>query len=345
VDFRKFKLILVWAILVVFAGLLPAAGLAQPARAPKRTPEAETAFKQGVEAFEKNDYKTAIDKFTIAIELDNTFSEAYYYRGRVRDELWWFGQGANDDYTAAIKLNPNHADAYLRRAINRSDDGNHPLDDFAEAIRIRPNFAEAYYQRAVARSKSALYWLPGIRSGRITEEALRFPQVGSAKKAEAIALLVAAIRAAVSDLQRAIELSPQHVEAHAYLAALYSELGEQGKAVSALTSALAISPDSADVYYQRGLAYLQLKDWQKANQDFTAAIRLRPDDFKAYNNRAVARMSLENFEGALQDYIEGLRLNPNYLFARRSDEPGDVKIELAKFDQMLPKLTKTHVKG
>jgi tetratricopeptide (TPR) repeat protein len=338
VDFPKFKLIFVWTILVVLVGLLSATGLAQPKQVPGNA--AETAFKQGVEAFEKNDYKTAFDKFTIAIKLDNRFSDAYYYRGRVCDEVPWIEQGANDDYSAAIKLNPNHADAFLHRAINASEK-DHPLDDFAAALRIRPDFAEAYYQRAVARSKTALYWLPGIRSGRIKEEDLKYAQVGSPKKEEAVALLIGAIRSAVSDLKKATELSPQHVQAYSYLAKLYFELGEQDNAVSALTSAIAISPDNANAYYERGLAYLQLKDPKKANEDFSAVIRIRPDDSEAYNKRAVARMILQDFDGALQDYIEGLKRNPAYLVANRSSEPADLKVDLDKFDQMLPKLTKT----
>ena len=80
--------------------------------------EAEIAFKQGLEAFEKGDFKGAIDSFTTAINLDDKFAEAYYYRSRVRDEVLWFkGYTRIDDYTSAIKLNPNHADAYLRLSL------------------------------------------------------------------------------------------------------------------------------------------------------------------------------------------------------------------------------------
>ena len=309
--------------------------------------EAEIAFKQGLEAFEKKDFKGAIDSFTNAIKLDDKFGEAYYYRARVRHEVPWFlAYTRVGDYDSAVKLNPNHADAYLGRGMSRpSTDKSAIDDDFSAAIRISPDFAEAYYRRAVNRADEALGTLRGINSGDLKEETLKSRGVlgmNVQNMGEAIARLSNQIHLAIPDLTRATELNPRDIEARSYLARLYDALGEYDKAITELTRVLSIAPDSADAYFARGLAYLGLKDYAKANQDFTAAISLRPDDTKAYNKRVVARFGLNDFEGALKDYVEVLRLEPNQLYKKYEDRTGDARIvtvDLENFRQILPRLT------
>ena len=55
------------------------------------------------------------------------------------------------DYTEAIRIDPNYAEAYHARGWAYCVHGNHvnAIADFTEAIRIDPHYAFAYYDRGM----------------------------------------------------------------------------------------------------------------------------------------------------------------------------------------------------
>ena len=59
---------------------------------------------------------------------------------------------AIEDYTQAIRINPNDADAYFYRGYYYAELGNHnqAIEDYSQAIRISPNNANAYNNRGFA---------------------------------------------------------------------------------------------------------------------------------------------------------------------------------------------------
>jgi tetratricopeptide (TPR) repeat protein len=58
-----------------------------------------------------------------------------------------------EDFTEAIRLNPNHAPAVMNRGNTRKDKGDleGALQDYNEAIRLKPDFAEAVMNRGNTR--------------------------------------------------------------------------------------------------------------------------------------------------------------------------------------------------
>ena len=62
------------------------------------------------------------------------------------------------DFDAAIRLKPDHADAYNNRgnakaALGRHDDA---IADYDKAIRLKPDNADAYYKRGNAKNALGL---------------------------------------------------------------------------------------------------------------------------------------------------------------------------------------------
>jgi tetratricopeptide (TPR) repeat protein len=115
------------------------------------TIDAAAHFDSGMAFLERQEYDKAINEFTEAIRLDPNYIPAYVSRGNA------YGiQGAVDkainEFTEAIRLDPNVAIIYFNRANAYYDHGN--LDkassDYNEAIRLDHNFARAYVGRGTS---------------------------------------------------------------------------------------------------------------------------------------------------------------------------------------------------
>ena len=92
----------------------------QRADAPYLTFDAKEYFRSGVKAGQRGQYSEAIEDFTKAIELNPDYAEAYYFRGLYllqprRD--YNHAIKAIKDFTKAIELNPDDAETYHFRGF------------------------------------------------------------------------------------------------------------------------------------------------------------------------------------------------------------------------------------
>ena len=187
------------------------------------------------------------------------------------------------DYSEAIRLKPDNADAYYNRALvfkYRKQYGA-AISGFTEAIRLRPGWSSAYFNMGLAN-----FYL-----GQFDE--------------------------AISDLDGAIRLKPDY-DAYFYRGLAYDSLKQYSKAISDYTEAIRLKPDSPYAYNNRGNLYKDLKQSAKAITDLSEAIRLAPDFGLAYMNRALTYYSLERYDKAINDDTEAIRLMPENAVAYRN---------------------------
>ena len=99
----------------------------------------------------KGDHDQAIKDYSQAIALQPDLAEAYYNRG-VAYRLKGDHDQAIEDYSQAIALQPDLAEAYYKRGVAYGDKGDHDqaIEDYSQAIALQPDDAEAYYTRGVA---------------------------------------------------------------------------------------------------------------------------------------------------------------------------------------------------
>ncbi len=99
------------------------------------------------------DYQGAVEDYTQAIELNPGFLEAYIKRSATRYKLG-DDRGALVDCNQALRINPNSAQAYYYqgRARYRLGYTQAAIEAYTQAIRLEPDQAQAYYHRGLANN-------------------------------------------------------------------------------------------------------------------------------------------------------------------------------------------------
>jgi tetratricopeptide (TPR) repeat protein len=114
--------------------------------------EADTYFLLGLRYSQDGDNQRAIDFFSIAIDVDPYFAEAYGFRGIARFSLN-MPKEALIDFNSALVLDSSLDTIYFFRALlylhfKRYDKA---ITDFTSAIELDKYFAEAYFYRGICK--------------------------------------------------------------------------------------------------------------------------------------------------------------------------------------------------
>lgn len=319
-----------------------------------------------------SDYKGAIEVLNSLLNVDENAYEGYFLRGIAKYNLGDL-LGADNDFSIAVEKNPVFTNAYINRAITRSRLGNYDdaLKDFEEAINLRPDLPNPYFSRGVTRllnqqfeaaisdfdefikyekrvadayiNRGICYlqlkdtlqakenFDTAIKTNR--ENPAAYNRRGSlyltqGKTAEAEADFDMAIandstyllsffnRAliyndtkrpmlALSDLDRVMELDSTNALCYFNRAIMRTQIGDYNRAVDDYDKAAEFAPDNVLVYFYRANLLTQLGDIRSAEADYTKAIELYPDFANAYLYRSNIRFMLNQPKSAKRDKTIG----------------------------------------
>ncbi len=143
-------------------------------------PEWITANQEGLLHYDNGECEAAIAKFSEAISLNPSFTEAYINRGLARLAREETSQAVRD-FDTAIQLNPELSTAFHNRGIarHRRGEADAAIADLSEAIRIDPNDALSYNVRGVVYCDNGKY----DKAVKDFDEALRLdPDVAEARE-------------------------------------------------------------------------------------------------------------------------------------------------------------------
>lgn len=248
-----------------------------------------------------------------------TRSQRYVEKGK---ELRDVGdaQGAIFDFTEAIRVDPENAEAYLHRGITRFEQGNTDgaFYDFTEAIAVDSRQDQAYFERSKANIKKN-DWIGATED---LAEAIRL-KPGNPPYHRAQALLRSKRKnfsGAVEDYERILDLLrqgdydpikyPEMNEARLTLfrgqAKFYSGDTEGGledinKVIKRNRRSSLPYLFRADVKFAQGL-------YDSALVDYGKAIKMDPNEPANYFHRGLFYYSQEKLPEALGDIDKGLRL-------------------------------------
>src|SRR5262245_1519754 len=140
------------ALVMALAVSLASELQSQAIDAAKSSTGAEFYLERGERLSDARQYDRAIDDYTAAIRLKPDYAEAYNDRA-----FAYYLKGDHEqaiaDYTRAIELRPNYPKAYNSRGVVYMSGGYgsaKSVPDFDRAIELKPDFRYAYINRANA---------------------------------------------------------------------------------------------------------------------------------------------------------------------------------------------------
>lgn len=190
------------------------------------------------------------------LEFDDRYADLWCNKGLI-EKLRGNKQKAKDHFIHAIRLNQEHATAYMNLGVIYLEDENNPRDakqQFERALKVNPDYAEALYNLALSQlalnerdgAKKTLRTLIHVHpqlSRPYVDLAAVFLQEKNAAEAEPL-------------LQQAVGLNPKEPRAYLYLGVALHELGKNPEAKDAFSLCVDASPGDAEQCRQN-LAALQ----------------------------------------------------------------------------------------
>jgi predicted Zn finger-like uncharacterized protein len=215
-------------------------------------------------------YAKAVETYRAAREKDPSDTSLTLRLGAAQVEA-----GLLDDADQTLQLvmreTPNSAEAeyFIGRLALARGRGPDALTHFDRALSL--DGAQAVYHLYAARAA-----LEMANLGRTLEEAeaalTRDPTLGDAFWIRGIVRMRSgAVKDALKDAKRALELRPARFDAYALIAECHDELRELPEAAQAYNTALAHDPERADWWYKLGRLYLDMGARAQANDALTKA--------------------------------------------------------------------------
>ncbi len=231
----------------------------------------------------KGDFERAIDDYTEAIRLDPNRLMAYNIRG----SIWGMKQEtakALDDFSAVISADPGDPAAYFNRARVWASTGelDKAIDDLTAVIRIGSHRADASLSRPFLRSK-------GDREKAFAEVYLHRGDLRLKKKE---------VAAAEEDFGEALRIDPALADARVLRGNLRYDAARFDDAMGDYAAAIKNGAQDAKVYDRR-VEWLQEKgELDKALSEFNEALRVDPDNQMALWYRHKVLLAKGNEEHA-----------------------------------------------
>jgi tetratricopeptide (TPR) repeat protein len=268
----------------------------------------QSAFQAGLRFLGANDYPNALVLFEQAITMEPDAPDFYYYIGETYRSQGNY-HNARDAYQEAINLDATFAPAFLGRA--RANQGLNPqvdiLNDLNEAINLDAHFAEAFIARGAYLVDTNP---PAARTDLETaleispDSALALLYLAEAQ------LNLGENTAALESALRANEIDMTLVPAYLTLARAYIVNGQTEKAVSVLQTYTIYNPGDTSAFALLGAAYNAAGEYEAAVAVLNKAIDANRRNAEAYFQRGTAYLNLDNPNLAETDFKAAVAYDP-----------------------------------
>lgn len=238
-------------------------------------------YNMGVESVMRGDLQTAEVQFTRALELNENFADAYAQRGWVK----WFSNRpgpALQDYNIAISLKPEILTTKNLRSIFRTI-----FEDYSEVIN------DFSYTITVDTSEYINY------NGK-----------------EFIELVTGDPFTKLEEYDAELKHDPDNYQFIIRKALAEFYLHNYGNAIDLCTRAIELNPNIQWSYFIRGNAYAMINELNSSLRDYYLFENLDDDFPVLYLNRGITNVNLGNRYQAMEDFNTALKLRPDLYQAK-----------------------------
>ncbi|HSD93363.1 MAG TPA: tetratricopeptide repeat protein [Methyloceanibacter sp.] len=286
---------------------------------------------RGVAKWRLNQTKEAIEDFNQAIQLSPENGAVYNNRGNALMDLGHPDE-ALKDFDRAIALSQNYGVAYNNRGNARVALGQYDLafHDFRKAVELMPRSGVPFNGRGKAHAALKRYHA----AVRDLSRAIGIdPRYAAAYQHRAEAYFqLGMYREAIADATQVLTLEPDTPNPDVLLlrGRAYAKDKKLNPALEDLNKAIELKPELVDAYVERGIVFIEARRFDDAIGDFNRAIELDAKNARAYAMRASTKLqgvgnssnALENWEiydQALGDINQALQIaadDPQFLRIR-----------------------------
>ena len=225
-------------------------------------------------------------------------AEAHYGLGRVR-AAQGDTAGAVELYGQACELFPTYGPAHYAlalayRKLGQSDKAQEHLSDYERSKNIVPPVDDPLRDEMRELDSSAASY---VQRGVFLER-------------------VGRIEDAIKATEKAIELDPKLVLAHANLLSLYGRVGNFQRAEEQYRAVMALNPDQfPKAHYDYGVLLVTKGDYKEAEEAFRRAIQINPSYAQAHNNLGFVLERGGHLPEATAEYRKSIESLPGFRLA------------------------------
>ena len=284
------------------------------------------AYSSGLRALERGNYEQAEEFFDQVLDLDNTLSDAHYFKGEAR-RLYAMSDDGEDDrsallgraiqsYDSAILKDSEYAPAYLgrgralleRAVIREGRDALNGQDlpkDYARAIELDPTLVQAYVAQAEFMRSVGLWKSTEETLQAALDEGLRDPIVY-------ILIAEAQLHRGKNEaaLENAIEGSgsdPTDIDGYFILGRTFVRLEQYEQALQPLLTYVAYRSDDHRGWTDLGRSELEFGDLAAAAFSLNQALEIKADYSPAYIARGWLNLEIGDYQSGLTDFQKALQ--------------------------------------
>lgn len=257
-------------------------------------------------------YQHIFDSYTLAIEQDPSYAEAYLYRSKIAALLGKHEIARQDrEQGFALELSSAQRNYHLGRLAS---DPNEKIEYLKQALWDDASLGQAYYERGLAylqlgetelaiEAFSNAIVADNRHAASYYQRALQYQALGLPGQM-------------LSDLQRAVQVEPRFADAWNVLSIEYEFHMQPDKAIAAASQAISLyemfGMDSKAASEHRAnleFKYPEAKQ-SKAVTDLDTTITNNPSDFASYYQRAQIHYLQQHYQAAIEDLTIYLEHNP-----------------------------------